>query len=776
MRHFLHTLTLLLLSLPIRAQELDPLLPWQQGKSCGEVCLEMCGDSDEFGSLFSSGSSIFLKTNGGDTVQIGTKIDLSSPSVYVDEKTRSDDALVWFENADYANVAFDNDSTWEYHKRAALSDQYEFFVAGKYVIPWVATSPGRIVKVNARPGKGFNYTDLRFVLKTASGHIELNAEKNADGTYTLSVPGTEPANETHIYAIARPKDGRPFENVGRLKVACLEHRDQKVVLVPLARNLTIDRTAIERLLNRIYGKLGYTFSVSYDSDKAHTSGLAGIDSLNIGSGLLTEYSDEMKRVADTYIANISMSGGEIDKEAVFLFLMNSASDPSTAGIMPQKHPFGFIFMNGKTSNDADLNRTIAHELGHGLWGLDHTFSSAYAFPKGSTTHLMDYAGGTYLAHFEWLQINKPVLSWSLFNSDEGNENLFDFYHWIPDGISSWDDKYQDAIQSGINENLLEHVESNNSTYTNFKGVQNLNKFSAWAVERDEQLPNEWMSIMEGETVKFKKFKANHIYAWSGNVYTNTKKAKGLNDSNSFPNKFTYLYIYSFEDSPTISNYRISDLSKLSNNTRVRSYYYGDKYGAIAFFSESGNLQLILQFDDSSKDKKAMTESWAKILLCSPSGNIKTEEYKEYNLVLNIEVPSQPHNHYIVVDSDARLRESTSPYNSKVPKETLTKATELTNVQYAQGSQTVVRCKEIGNETLFYTSMSNLKQIEIIADPFIDTIKRTVSSYILPYSSTTNSTSLCEGKICKVIAKCGEYYRVLSSDLPSVGSKENSKGY
>ena len=393
----------------------DPAITDAQGLTDGNV------RNAPQGSLFSSGSSIFLKTDGGDTVRIGTKIDLSSPSVYMDEKTRSDDALVWFENADCANVAFDNDSTWEYHKRAAISDQYEFFVAGKYIIPWVATSPGRIVKVNARPGKGFNYTDLRFVLKTAGGHIELNAEKNADGTYTLSVPGTEPANETHIYAIARPKDGRPFENVGRLKVACLEHRDQKVVLVPLARNLTIDRTAIERLLNRIYGKLGYTFSVSYDSDKAHTSRLAGIDSLNTGSGMLTEYSDEMKRVVDTYIASVSTSGGEIDKESVFLFLMNSASDPSIAGIMPQKHPFGFIFMNGKTSNDADLNRTIAHELGHGLWGLDHTFSSAYAFPKGSTTHLMDYAGGTYLAHFEWLQINKPVLSWSLFNSDEGNE-------------------------------------------------------------------------------------------------------------------------------------------------------------------------------------------------------------------------------------------------------------------------------------------------------------------------------------------------------------------
>ena len=75
MRHFLHTLTLLLLALPIRAQELDPLLPWQLGKSCGEVCLEMCGDSDEFCSLFSSGSSIFLKTDGGDTVTSSTSGD-----------------------------------------------------------------------------------------------------------------------------------------------------------------------------------------------------------------------------------------------------------------------------------------------------------------------------------------------------------------------------------------------------------------------------------------------------------------------------------------------------------------------------------------------------------------------------------------------------------------------------------------------------------------------------------------------------------------------------
>ena len=68
-------------------------------------------------------------------------------------------------------------------------------------------------------------------------------------------------------------------------------------------------------------------------------------------------------------------------------------------------------------------KTMAHELGHGLFGLDHPFLNSYGLIKGSANNLMDYTTKTpddFLSYHEWCKINQPVPSWSLFNSDEGN--------------------------------------------------------------------------------------------------------------------------------------------------------------------------------------------------------------------------------------------------------------------------------------------------------------------------------------------------------------------
>ncbi|MBR4970373.1 MAG: hypothetical protein IKY58_01220, partial [Paludibacteraceae bacterium] len=55
-----------------------------------------------------------------------------------------------------------------------------------------------------------------------------------------------------------------------------------------------------------------------------------------------------------------------------------------------------------------ITHTMAHELGHGLFGLDHIFSGAYGIKKGATYNLMDYTDKTpndALSYHEWNQIN-----------------------------------------------------------------------------------------------------------------------------------------------------------------------------------------------------------------------------------------------------------------------------------------------------------------------------------------------------------------------------------
>jgi hypothetical protein len=73
---------------------------------------------------------------------------------------------------------------------------------------------------------------------------------------------------------------------------------------------------------------------------------------------------------------------------------------------------------GAGSGVSPLARLIAHELGHGLFTLEHTFVEKYGGggSLGSTSNLMDYADGLDLAAFQWNIIANPApLTW--FDAD-----------------------------------------------------------------------------------------------------------------------------------------------------------------------------------------------------------------------------------------------------------------------------------------------------------------------------------------------------------------------
>jgi hypothetical protein len=80
---------------------------------------------------------------------------------------------------------------------------------------------------------------------------------------------------------------------------------------------------------------------------------------------------------------------------------------------------GFRGFGGGYSSS--ITHTMAHELGHGLFGLDHIFSGAYGIKKGATYNLMDYTEKTpndALSYHEWTQINRPLPNWSALSRAE----------------------------------------------------------------------------------------------------------------------------------------------------------------------------------------------------------------------------------------------------------------------------------------------------------------------------------------------------------------------
>ena len=77
--------------------------------------------------------------------------------------------------------------------------------------------------------------------------------------------------------------------------------------------------------------------------------------------------------------------------------------------MPRGYNCGFIYDGGSP-------HTIAHELGHGIAGLEHVFENSNN--SGKTQNLMDYASGTQLWHFQWDAIQDPSRVWMKWSKDE----------------------------------------------------------------------------------------------------------------------------------------------------------------------------------------------------------------------------------------------------------------------------------------------------------------------------------------------------------------------
>jgi hypothetical protein len=99
-----------------------------------------------------------------------------------------------------------------------------------------------------------------------------------------------------------------------------------------------------------------------------------------------------------------------------LFLIeNVTGAEGIAGDMPRGKQFGYLF-GGSTA------RTVAHEIGHGLFHLDHPFDRANAaksFERGDLAdNLMEYQDGTNLVKLQWDAIHAPGLVIGLFERDE----------------------------------------------------------------------------------------------------------------------------------------------------------------------------------------------------------------------------------------------------------------------------------------------------------------------------------------------------------------------
>jgi hypothetical protein len=98
----------------------------------------------------------------------------------------------------------------------------------------------------------------------------------------------------------------------------------------------------------------------------------------------------MRAVWQSFLA--SMQYDPVETGEAYIFVILGITDGGDVhGYMPIKSRYGFVTAQAST-------RDVAHELGHGVFNLRHTFSeeNSFTLQEGDTENLMDYSSGTEL--------------------------------------------------------------------------------------------------------------------------------------------------------------------------------------------------------------------------------------------------------------------------------------------------------------------------------------------------------------------------------------------
>lgn len=317
--------------------------------------------------------------------------------------------------------AFDDGQEKWYKKSVKVDRFYKPFAKG-YIAPWklVPTGENDVVTAKYDGLKNIDLKKVHFVSDPNSAALPAQLNE-AEQTWTISLRSVSAGSGYDVFAV--------YEGVaiGKLRVVSYANQQHKVTLVPINK-VRLDKTTIEQGLNAIYNPVGVQFTVNVDErmrgnydweTKTEKDSLLGVVSKSFwGYDKELKETPEMLNLQKTY----QQEAGILD--GAYLFVLNGAKglegqNKDLLGEMPRKSRFGYIF-TANSYNTTSLVRTIAHEVGHGIFTLQHTFDAEYGKgTKEMTNNLLDYNEGTDLVAFQWNVMANPAVFTIMDKANDG---------------------------------------------------------------------------------------------------------------------------------------------------------------------------------------------------------------------------------------------------------------------------------------------------------------------------------------------------------------------
>jgi hypothetical protein len=240
------------------------------------------------------------------------------------------------------------------------------------------------------------------VFKTQNG-AKIDFKRN-DKVFVITVKGNLSYAEQQI--LATIKEGKKWKVIGAFMLVDISPKNVNVALVPTDEVSEKKLDQVIASTQEIYNKVG--IKINFIKEK-----VLNINSVVSGNTIQTE----KNTLTSTYSADQQSINSlyQSTESSYVLFVTDKTSSTGQQGYMRLNGQFGYVFKTG-------LDKTPAHELGHGIFKLEHPFE-VYKTSESSTDLLMDYSSGTVLNHQDWKQINDPAFKLYAFQSQASGEQV-----------------------------------------------------------------------------------------------------------------------------------------------------------------------------------------------------------------------------------------------------------------------------------------------------------------------------------------------------------------
>lgn len=250
---------------------------------------------------------------------------------------------------------------------------------------------------------------------TTTGMRYMASPGLAKGTLQLTLAGGAPDSRQELTAWM--KQGDSTVAVGRLSIDAFQSISRRVVVVPVGDATYDQAAALAEGLNGIYKQAGVRWDATVADQVLPMPEGVG-ESIKVDKSLFSAYSAGMRRIRSAFCSTSTYQRlGDQDIYYIFLTTLPMGGEDDNSGFdgyMPYGKPFGFVRSAGMGATE--LAWTIAHELGHGAFQLQHVWKE-----QGYTTdtrNLMGYSKTGELFRWQWQDIHHPVSHSNLLADEE----------------------------------------------------------------------------------------------------------------------------------------------------------------------------------------------------------------------------------------------------------------------------------------------------------------------------------------------------------------------